>query len=273
MQKCVQQRASLRPDMTDVFKELESFRTVMEERARARRISMGESSSGYSTPHLLQVRYDTAGSLHSPSPAPSFAYHYHHPPSSPSAVSTLPPSPSPGIPHSPVPPGTPHYYPHPSLVRPAYPGIVMNGQVAYHPRMFPPGSQPVWVQGPADMMGVAPPHPSNVHKFVVPHHMPAGPGMPLEQQYPPSYSETISQVPPAGMGGAASPIIPRLSGLNMNSNSESDYSSMSDSRSSLAGNTTQSVMPTALPLYQTPAADGPLLPLLTELNHTSTNSS
>lgn len=35
-QRCAQQRASQRPDMTDVFKELESFRMVMEERARAR---------------------------------------------------------------------------------------------------------------------------------------------------------------------------------------------------------------------------------------------
>ncbi|XP_063868091.1 uncharacterized protein LOC135104487 isoform X2 [Scylla paramamosain] len=272
--KCAQQRASQRPDMTDVFKELESFRMVMEERARARRISMGESSSGCSTPHLLQVRYDTAGSLHSPSTNPSFHYYFHHP-SSPSAVSTLPPPPSPGIPRSPVPPGSPHYYPHPPLVHPNYPGMVMNGQVAYHPRAFPPGSQPVWVQGPADMIcGVAP----GVQKYYVPHNLSPGTGVPLEQQDPPSYSETMSQPPP--QGAAALPIIPQLSSLNMNSNSESEYSDMSNSKSSVEGHTTQSVMPAALPQYdQTPApaaeggADGLYLPLLTMLNNTSSNCS
>ncbi|MPC42124.1 Interleukin-1 receptor-associated kinase 1 [Portunus trituberculatus] len=272
--KCAQQRASQRPDMTDVFKELESFKMVMEERARARRISMGESSSGCSTPHLLQVRYDTAGSLHSPPTNPSFPYYFHHP-SSPSAVSTLPPSPSPGIPRSPVPPGSPHYFPHSPLVHPNYPGMVMNGQVAYHPRAFPPGSQPVWVQGPADMIcGVTP----GVQKYYIPHNLSPGTGIPLEQQDPPSYSETMSQPPPAG--AAALPIIPQLSSLNMNSNSESEYTSMTNSKSSVEGHTTQSVMPAALPQHdQTPApaaeggADGPYLPLLTMLNNTSSNCS
>lgn len=32
----MQQRASMRPDMTNVFKDLESYKIVMEERARAR---------------------------------------------------------------------------------------------------------------------------------------------------------------------------------------------------------------------------------------------
>lgn len=36
IQDCVQQRASKRPDMTNVFKDLESYKIVMEERARAR---------------------------------------------------------------------------------------------------------------------------------------------------------------------------------------------------------------------------------------------
>lgn len=238
---------------------------------------MGESSSGCSTPHLLQVRYDTAGSLHSPSPLPSFPYHYIYPSSSPSAASTLPPSPSPGIPHSPVPPGNPHYYQHPPLVRSPYPGMVMNGQVGYHPRVVPPGSQPVWVQGPADMMcGVAPPRPSTSPNYYVPH-MPPGAGMLHDQQDPPSYSETMSQPPPGGMGATGLPIIPQLSGLNMNSNSVSEFSSGNNSKSSLAGSTAQSVVPTVLPQYQTPAAqagtDEPMLPLLTELNNTSINGS
>ena len=36
VQNCAKQRALHRPKMTDVFKELESFRMVMEEQARAR---------------------------------------------------------------------------------------------------------------------------------------------------------------------------------------------------------------------------------------------
>lgn len=241
---------------------------------------MGESSSGCSTPHLLQVQYDTAGSLHSPSTVPSFPYHFHHPSSSPSAVSTLPPSPSPGLPRSPVPPGAAHYYPHSPLMRPAYPGMVINGQVGYHPRVYPPGTQPMWVPGPADVMcGMAPSHPSSVPKYYAPHNVPPGSGVPHVQQDPPSYSETMSQVPTGSMAATALPIIPHLSGLNINSNSESAYSDESDSKSSIAGITTQSVVPTVVPQYQTPPgvaaapADEPLLPLLTELNNTSTASS
>nr|AKJ26285.1 pelle [Eriocheir sinensis] len=268
---CVQQRPSMRPDMTNVFKDLESYKIVMEERARARRISMGESSSGCSTPHLLQVQYDTAGSLHSPSTVPSFPYHYHHPSSSPSAVSTLPPSPSPGLPRSPVPPGAAHYYQHSPLMRPSFPGMVINGQVTYLPRAFPPRSQPVWVPGPSDMVcGMPPAHPSNVPKYYIPHNM-----SPVQHD-PPSYSETMSQAP---TGAAALPNIPQLSGLNINSNSESVYSDESDSKSSVAGITTHSIIPTVLPQYLTPPAaaaasvNEPLLPLLTELNNASTTSS
>lgn len=228
---------------------------------------MGESSSGCSTPHLLQVHYDTAGSLHSPSTVPSFPYHFHHPSSSPSAVSTLPPSPSPGLPHS---PGTAHYYQHSPRMRPSFPGMVINGQVGYHPRVFP-GSQPVWVPGPSDMMcGMAPSHPSNVPKYYVPHNM-----SPVQRD-PPSYSETMSQVPAGGMAAAALPNLPQLSGLNINSNSDSMYSDESDSKSSVA---TQSIIPTVLPQYQTPPGavaapvNEPLLPLLSELNNTSTTPS
>ena len=240
-------------------------------------ISMGESNSRGSTPHLLQVRYDTAGSLHSPSTLPSFPYHFHVPSSSPSGASTLPPSPSPGVPRSPGPQGIPHYYTHPPLVRPPYPGMVMNGQVAYHPRAFPRGSQPMWVQGPVDMMcGMAPPHPSNVPNYYVPQSMSPGAGNPYEQHDPPSYSETMSQAPPVAVRAAVLPDIPQLVSPNMNSNSESEYSDVSETRSSLAAHTTESGIPTVLPQYQTPAAegdaDGPLLPLLTLLNNTSIDS-
>lgn len=240
---------------------------------------MGESSSGCSTPHLLQVQYDTAGSLHSPSTIPSFPFPYHHPSSSPSVISTIPQSPSPVLPRSPVPPGATYYYPHSPHMRPAFPGMVINGQVGYHPRVYPPGSQPVWVQGPADVMhGVAPSHPSSAPRYHVLHNISPGSGVPHVQRDPPSYSETISQPPNGGMAAAAMHNIPQLSGLNINSNSESLSSNESYSKSSVAGITTQSIVPTVLPGYQTPSdrapapLDGANLPLLTELNNTSTSS-
>lgn len=261
---CVHSAAGKRPDMTTVFKELESYGVVLDERARAKRISLGEMSSVSSTPHMLQIHYDTAGSFHSPSPSPStqpsLPHFFHHSPS-PSPASMLPPyhsppSPSSIPPRSPVPPGLspnshvpPHYSPCPAVLG-NVPRLVANGSVAYHPRMFHYGGTTGWKQGAGGniVYGMNPLQPS-IPQFHVPH-INVSPTLAngSESRDPPSYSETISRLP-SGAVGNVPPMIPQLSGLYINDghgneNSNESYNSDSDcgySESSSITNTTQNV--------------------------------
>lgn len=219
-------------------------------------ISQGETASVVSSPHMLQVCYDTGRSLQSPSLSPSTQPslpHFFHPSPSPSAASMhpayhSPPSPSTIPPRSPVPPVLPsnspvppHYSQRP-VVHANVPALVANGSLAYHPRLLHFGGALGWKQGAGGNMvyGMGSPHP------VGPQFHP-----PQMSRDPPSYSETISQGPVGAYGGigGVSPVIPELSGLCINdghskissSDSESSQSDLGYSESSLIANTTQNV--------------------------------
>ncbi|XP_069988358.1 uncharacterized protein [Penaeus vannamei] len=244
---CVKLISTKRPDMTTVFKELESFGQVLDRNAQARKISLGETSSGATTPYMLQIFHDTAGSMQSPSVSPS---------TQPSlGASTVPTYPSPSSPsflppHSPVPsvvPGSsvmPHYPQHP-IVFPNAPMLV-NGGVPYR-NQYPHAGSPAWKPVVAGNM-YAPPH-------GLPMHMPqinvSPPKNDSAGQDPPSYSETILKNPGGAVGGACpvSPLLPQVLGLDLNAkpsgntttssvDSESDYGS---SESSLIATTTHNL--------------------------------
>ncbi|XP_045604643.2 uncharacterized protein [Procambarus clarkii] len=260
---CVQQTAGKRPDMTTVFKELESYGLVLDERARARRISQGETSSISPSPRLLQMHYDTAGSLQSPSPStqPSLP-HFFNPSPSPSAASMLPPySPPSSIPpRSPVPPGLspnvhlPPYYPACQGVHADVPRLVANGPVAYRPRILPYGGAAAWKQGTGGNIVYGMDH---LQPSGSPFHMPhinVGPVMTngVESRDPPSYSEATCRPPhngAVGVAGCAPPMIPQFSRLGVNDDHDSRNSTESChtdsdygcSESSSVANTTQNV--------------------------------
>lgn len=254
--RCVEMVASQRPDMETVFNELRNYSLVLEQIAQARKISHGETVSVVSSPHMLQLCYDTAKSLQSPSLSPTTQPslpHFIHPSSSPSAATMhpayqSPPSPSIIPPRSPVPPILPSNSPIPPhyTQRPAVhanvPGLVANGSLAYHPRRLHFGAAPSWQQGTGGNMvyGMSPTHPVGP-QFHSPHM----------SRDPPSYSETISQGPVGAVGGmvGVSPVIPELSGLCINeghskvssNGSESSQSDLGYSDTSLTASTTQNV--------------------------------
>ncbi|KAK4320749.1 hypothetical protein Pmani_008406 [Petrolisthes manimaculis] len=269
--KCVHTLSTKRPDMKAVFEELGKFAQLLEERAQARRISQGDSSSGCSTPHHLQVCFDTAGSIHghSPTPSPSLqppSFPNFHP-SSLSAISPLPPSPvSPA--HSPAPPS---HFPHPAPhFTPQYLGRPTL-QFCPHPTShYPPGA--VLRQG-----GQISPGAHYPPRFM-PHLQ-----VSLAGHDPPTYSETMSQGPGvvagmmAGAGAVVRPgmmprmrlpavgsaLVPDFATLNMNDTSySSESSNYVDSDSSLAASTTHNIGVRQDPPLSPP---GNMMPLLTAL--------
>nr|APU52028.1 interleukin-1 receptor-associated kinase-1 [Penaeus penicillatus] len=230
---CVEVISTIRPDLTTVFKVLDSSCQVIGSIAQARIISLGETSSG-TTPYMLQVFLDTAGSTHSSSVSPSTP---HHQPSPASTVPTYPSpsSPSLSLPLPPVPGSAQHYPQHP-LVFPIDP-MRANGGVPYLPTKYPLAAPPELNAGRVAGTMYARPPCLPLHRV----HINLSPPM-HDAQDPPSYSETTF-LPAGAVGASVFPLLPQASGLDLNSayssaSSEDPVSDQGIPESSVIRNTT-----------------------------------